>query len=227
MILIASASARVRWDWREGLARLGPVTAVDDLTSLIEVLVLRIPRVLLVDADLAGPEEIAKLRRRCPATRIVILSGPLSDDAEFALFMSGARGCCRYDAKPELQERLVKAVERGELWLRRSITSRLLDELDSRMRSDTHAKQLVADRLSHLTRREREIAVLIGAGRANKQIARELQITERTVKSHLTEIFRKLGIADRLKLALRVTGHLQPERERTADRISPSGALLQ
>src|SRR6185436_391876 len=121
VILIASASARVCWYWREGLARLGPVTAVEDLTSLIEVLVLRIPRVLLVDVDLAGPEEIAKLRRRCPATRIVILSGPLSDDAEFALFMSGARGCCRYDAKPELQERLVKAVERGELWLRRSI----------------------------------------------------------------------------------------------------------
>ena len=225
MILIASASARVRWDWREGLARLGPVTAVDGLTALIEVLALRIPRVLLVDAKLAGPDEVAELRTLCPVTRIVILSDPLSEDAEVALFMSGARGCCRYDAEPELRERLVKAVERGEVWLRRSISSRLLDELDSRTRSDAHAKRLAADRLSELTRREREIAVLIGAGRANKQIARELQITERTVKSHLTEIFRKLGIADRLKLALRVTGHLQSERERTADR--PSGALLQ
>ena len=227
MILIASASARVRWDWREGLARLGPVTAVDDLTSLIEVLARRIPRVLLVDADLAGPEEIAELKRLCPVTRIVILCDPLSDDAEFALFMSGARGCCRYDAEPELRVRLVKAVERGELWLRRSITARLLDELDSRIRNDARAKRIASDRLSHLTPREREIAALIGAGRTNKQIARELQITERTVKSHLTEIFRKLGIADRLKLALRVMGHLQFEPERATDRVSPSGMLLQ
>jgi len=125
MILIASASARVRWDWREGLARLGPVTAVDGLTALIEVLALRIPRVLLVDAKLAGPEEVAELRTLCPVTRIVILSDPLSEDAEVALFRSGARGCCRYDAEPELRERLVKAVERGEVWLRRSISSRL------------------------------------------------------------------------------------------------------
>jgi DNA-binding CsgD family transcriptional regulator len=59
----------------------------------------------------------------------------------------------------------------------------------------------------------REIATLIGAGSTNKQIARQLAITERTVKAHLTGIFRKLGIGDRLKLALRVTGQLVPERE--------------
>jgi two-component system NarL family response regulator len=60
-------------------------------------------------------------------------------------------------------------------------------------------------RLADLTRREREIAELIGNGESNKQIARQLAITERTVKAHLTEIFRKLGIADRLRLALLIT----------------------
>jgi len=157
MILIASASARVRWDWREGLARLGPVTAVDGLTALIEVLARRIPRVLLVDAKLAGPEEVAELRTLCPVTRIVILSDPLSEDAEVALFRSGARGCCRYDAEPELRVRLVKAVERGELWLRRSITARLLDELDSRIRNDARAKPKARSRAAHSSNQSRTI----------------------------------------------------------------------
>jgi DNA-binding NarL/FixJ family response regulator len=63
-----------------------------------------------------------------------------------------------------------------------------------------------------LTQREQEIAGLIGNGESNKQIARQLCITERTVKAHLTGIFRKLGIADRVRLAIRVTQR-EPERE--------------
>jgi len=62
--------------------------------------------------------------------------------------------------------------------------------------------------LANLTRREHEIATLVGNGESNKQIAQHLAITERTVKAHLTEIFRKLDVADRLKLALIVTGSL-------------------
>jgi DNA-binding NarL/FixJ family response regulator len=77
-------------------------------------------------------------------------------------------------------------------------------------------------RLANLTEREQEISVLIGSGESNKQIARRLDITERTVKAHLTEIFRKLGITDRLRLALLVTngGNLRQSRD-----LSP--ALLQ
>jgi DNA-binding NarL/FixJ family response regulator len=61
-----------------------------------------------------------------------------------------------------------------------------------------------------LTQREYEIATLVGNGETNKQIARRLDITERTVKAHLTEVFRKLDIADRLKLALIVKGSIYP-----------------
>jgi DNA-binding CsgD family transcriptional regulator len=57
-----------------------------------------------------------------------------------------------------------------------------------------------------LTEREAEIAHLVAQGNNNKQIARMLEITERTVKSHLTEVFRKVGVNDRLSLALRISG---------------------
>ena len=76
-------------------------------------------------------------------------------------------------------------------------------------------KQAISDLLANLTRRECEIATLVGNGESNKQIARRLDITERTVKAHLTEVFRKLEVADRLKLALMVKGsitHLVPSR---------------
>jgi DNA-binding NarL/FixJ family response regulator len=82
---------------------------------------------------------------------------------------------------------------------------RLLDELGVRSHGE-YAKRAAAGRLVYLTEREREIAALVGSGGTNKQIARQLDISERTVKAHLTEVFRKLGIADRLKLALLLAG---------------------
>ena len=102
-------------------------------------------------------------------------------------------------------KRVVVAVQQGELWIRRSITPRLLDELGV-MRHNFQTSRADVGRLAELTQREREIAAHVGNGESNKQIARQLSITERTVKAHLSEIFRKLGIADRLKLALQVRG---------------------
>ena len=104
------------------------------------------------------------------------------------------------------------AIEQGELWIRRSITPRLLD--GARPRDESQIKRISAGRLADLTQREREIAALIGHGESNKQIARRLAITERTVKAHLTGVFRKLGIADRLKLALQVRSQPESDRER-------------
>lgn len=94
------------------------------------------------------------------------------------------------------------AVQQGELWIRRTLTCRLLDELGLIIREKNQIKQAASNLLVNLTQREHEIATLVGNGESNKQIAQRLSITERTVKAHLTEIFRKLDVADRLKLAL-------------------------
>ena len=64
----------------------------------------------------------------------------------------------------------------------------------------------IADRLASLTPREGQIAELVASGASNKLIARQLDITDRTVKAHLSAIFQKLGVSDRLQLALYVTG---------------------
>lgn len=183
------------------------MTAVTRLDALKEELVRIKPEVLLLDLDLPdlnGTKSIAGLMKLHSATRIIALSGETSDDKELALFRIGVRACCRNDIDPQLLKSVVVAIKQGELWIRRTLTPRLLDELGARIRDDSETRRANVARLADLTRREREIAELIGSGECNKQIARQLTISERTVKAHLTEIFRKLGIADRLKLALLV-----------------------
>jgi two-component system NarL family response regulator len=194
--------------WEQGLQGVDGILTARRLDSLMEGLVLVVPQILLLDFDLPaldGPRGVANLRMANPATKIIALTGVVSDETELALFKAGVRGCCRSDVDPQLLKRIVVAIQQGELWIRRSITPRLLDELGARLRDETRTTHVVAGRLADLTLREREIAELIGNGESNKQIARQLFITERTVKAHLTGIFRKLGIGDRLSLALRVS----------------------
>lgn len=217
MILIASSSSDMLARWEQGLQGDDVILTVRRLDSLREGLLRAMPQVLLLDFDLPGldgPKGIAGLRKSSPATKIIAVTGIVSDEMELAMFKAGVRGCCRSDIDPQLLKRIVAAVEQGELWIRRSITPRLLDELGARLRDETRTTHGVAGRLAGLTPREREIAELIGNGENNKQIARRLFITERTVKSHLTGIFRKLGILGRLNLALRVSGRPDADGQR-------------
>jgi DNA-binding NarL/FixJ family response regulator len=225
VILIASASQPLLTAWKQELQSLSSVLAVTETDSLGEALFRIRPHVLLIDLelpDLGGTQGIARLWRRYRATRIVVCSTALSDDAELALFLGGVRGCCQRDIDPQLLKRVVVAALDGELWIRRSLTHRLLDELAARAGPQGATASAAASRLANLTEREHEISVLIGSGESNKQIARRLVITERTVKAHLTEIFRKLGIADRLRLALLVNNVSDLRQLR-----GPSPALLQ
>ncbi|MFI4923251.1 MAG: response regulator transcription factor, partial [Burkholderiales bacterium] len=130
------------------------------------------------------------------------------DETEWELFKAGVRGCCKKDIEPKQLNYVIAAIQQGELWIRRTLTCRLLDELGIIAHEKNQIKQAASNLLANLTRREHEIATLVGSGESNKQIAQRLAITERTVKAHLTEIFRKLDVADRLKLALIVTGSM-------------------
>lgn len=201
-ILLASPSTDRLCSWKQSLEVFSAATVVTNLDALKEELVRIKPEVLLLDLDLPdldGTKGIARLMKLNPATRIIALSEEKSDDGELALFRIGVRACCCRDIDLQLLKSVVAAVKQGELWIRRTLTPRLLDELGARIRDDSESRRAT---IARLTRREREIADLIGKGECNKQIARQLTITESTVKAHLTEIFRKLGIADRLKLAL-------------------------
>jgi two-component system NarL family response regulator len=216
MILIASALPEVVGSWERALEGMAVVLGVRQFDSLKQGVTRLAPTLLLLDLELPGLDGargVAAVRRASPATKIIVFSRTASDDVEIAVFKLGVRGCARRDIEPQLLKRIVAAVEQGELWIRRSITPRLLDDLGARFRED-HGVSVTGDDLALLTEREREIVRLIGSGESNKQIARELCITERTVKAHLTGIFRKLGVADRVRLALRVASRPDYRSER-------------
>jgi DNA-binding NarL/FixJ family response regulator len=122
---------------------------------------------------------------------------------------------------PELIHKVLDAIDQGQIWVRSSFIPTLLEELSKQAKrkinvsQDALAESTVEilpavsheNPLSILTQREREIATLVGQGECNKRIAQCLQISEQTVKAHLTVIFRKLNVTDRVHLALRVTQH--------------------
>ena len=150
---------------------------------------------------LNGSFGIPALRRICAETKVIILAGEITEQVEWELVKAGIRGCCHKGADPLLIRQVVEAVKEGELWIRRTLTSRLIDELGkTSLKINTYSGKL--DFLNKLTQREYDIAERVGNGECNKSIAQACGITERTVKAHLTEIFQKLGVTDRLNLAL-------------------------
>ena len=201
-------------NWETGLNGYVQLSYIKNLNSLRDEMLRLKPDVLLLDQDLPqleGVRGIIGLRRLSPATKIVMLGGAnSSDDIEWAFFKAGVRGCCRRDIDSESLKALILAVQNGELWIRRTLTYRLLEQLGeaSNKRIDLTYLGLLAS----LTQREYEIAVRVSIGENNKRIANALKITERTVKAHLTEIYRKLGDVDRLKLALILAGDERMER---------------
>jgi DNA-binding NarL/FixJ family response regulator len=205
MIVIASHTPETLARASRAVESLAMIEAVTNLASLRTLIEKNKPRLVLLDLSLPGidaPNSVTPLQRLNLDTRIVIIGAPDCDEAELALFRQGVRGCCPVNSSDEHYQRVISAVLRGEVWIRRSLTAQLLEQLGERMRTATLSRKSEADLLAELTKREREIASLVARGENNKIIARNLDITERTVKAHLTEIFRKLEVSDRLKLAL-------------------------
>lgn len=228
MILLASSSEDTLTRWKQGVGSSAHICCTGDFGSLRNDIARTKPLILLIDYDLRGLGDtngIADLAKLSPKTRIVVLSGALSEETEWQLFKAGVRGCCQKEIDPKQLKNVIAAIRQGELWMRRTLTCRLLDELGIIALEKNQIKQAVSDLLANLTRREHEIATLVGNGESNKQIAQRLAITERTVKAHLTEIFRKLDVADRLRLALLVTGSMgTPDHARTGTNGRPTSA---
>src|SRR5690606_36030653 len=133
--------------------------------------------------------------------RILAVAPRFSESEELALLSLGVAGCCS-KALPSLSiARILQMVEDGGVW----ISHRVLPLIMKQLREKTGAqKQQQLPKPADpeeflspiLTPREREIAGLVGNGASNKAIARELNITDRTVKAHLSAIFQKLGTRD-------------------------------
>jgi DNA-binding NarL/FixJ family response regulator len=166
------------------------------------------PDVVLMDISMPVLDGIAATKRVAAAAgapRVVVLTSFSDRDRILGALDAGAVGYLLKDAEPDELVRGVRAAARGESPLDPKAATTVLSARPKRRSGGAE----------DLSPREREVLALVAAGLPNKLIARRLEITEKTVKSHLTRIFREIGVTDRTQAALWAERHgLGPERRR-------------
>ena len=153
------------------------------------------PDVVLMDLvmpRLDGVSAMRELRERAPATRVVVLTSFLDDERLLPAIRAGAAGYLLKNVQPRELARAVRLAAGGEALIDPAVAARLVDSLVEDRRGEK----------PELTRREQEVLDLIGRGFANKRIALELGIAEKTVKTHVGHVLAKLGVSDRTQAAL-------------------------
>jgi NarL family two-component system response regulator LiaR len=154
------------------------------------------PDVVLLDLAmprLDGVAALPRLREAAPAARVIVLTSFGEDDRVFAALRAGAAGFLLKDVEPAELVRGIRTAHAGQAPLSPAVAARVVEEL-------AHPGRRAGG--DELTPRELEVLRLIAGGRSNKRIALELGVAEKTVKTHVSHVLAKLGLADRTQAAL-------------------------
>jgi DNA-binding NarL/FixJ family response regulator len=165
--------------------------AADGLAAVAAADELR-PDVVLLDLKMPGADGVVALRglrESGNAARVLVITSFTEPAAVLPAVRAGAAGYVYKDVDPPALAAAIRAVHAGHVLLHPDV-ARLLADGETRLTA------------VHLTPREREVLAAIARGRANREIARELALAEKTVKTHVSAILRKLGVQDRTQAAL-------------------------
>lgn len=169
-----------------------------------------LPDVLLLDINmpkLNGLEVAARLKEIHPEVRILALT--IHDDENYMMKMiqSGAAGYLLKDVEPSMMVQAIRRVYAGESYVEPSLTKKLFRGITSQEEQKLSPQPPGTVESDKLSAREIEVLRLIGKGMSNAEIARELFLSEKTVKNHLTNIFRKIQVTDRTQAVLFAIKH--------------------
>ena len=221
-VLIADDHVIFRGALRELLQGESPFQVVGEAADGAEAVTLTSglePDIVLLDLAmprLSGLEVLRALSQSIASRRIIILTAQIDHAQIVEALQLGARGIIIKDASVELLFQGIRAVVAGEHWVGRERVANLTQFFQS-----TRAGVRSTKRTFGLTPREFEVIWAVVAGDSNKDIAQRLSISQDTTKHHLSNIFDKLGVSNRLELALFAYNH------RLVDNVSGAVGMLQ
>ncbi|WP_370221825.1 response regulator [Cytobacillus sp.] len=169
----------------------------------VEMMQTNQPDVVLMDLDMPvmnGIEATKQIKASCPEVKIMILTSFSDQDHVIPAIEAGASGYQLKDIEPDILVQAIIQLMKGENQLHPKATSHLLTHL-------TNKNSIERQPLEELTKRELEVLREIAKGKSNKEIASSLYITEKTVKTHVSNLLSKLELADRTQAALYAVRH--------------------
>jgi DNA-binding NarL/FixJ family response regulator len=206
-VLLADDHAIFRDGLRKLLENEDDITIVGEASNgnqAIQLLTKLKPDILLLDLRMPDKDGLAVLEEvnfDSMPTRVIVLTATEDDREVVRAVRMGARGIVLKDSATELLLKSIRTVHAGEIWLDKKKTSDVIEAFKKSAESGPRReKPLLSDR-------EKEIVQLVAQGFRNREIGEKLFISEQTVKNHLHNIFDKLGVSDRLELALYAIHH--------------------
>ncbi len=182
-----------------GYPHLDVVAETESCEGALALVKRERPDVLLLDiflSDQSSIDCIPSLRAQNPKTRILMLTGAPDTALHARAMAQGAQGVVRKEESPEVLLQAIEHVHAGHLWF-----GAHFDLASHPAPAENAEEKALSEELASLTAREREVIKLIGEGLKNKAIASRMGVSDKTVQNHLTSIFRKLDVNDRLELA--------------------------
>ena len=163
------------------------------------------PNLIILDillGDVDGLTILPELREVAKDARVLVLTGLRGLETQRRAMLAGAMGVVLKEHAAEVLLKAIEKVHHGEVWMDRLMMGGLLDEMTRAPAIDPEEAKIQS-----LTEREREVIKLIAEGLRNRQIGERLSIAETTVTHHLSSIFSKLGVSDRLELVIYAFSH--------------------
>jgi DNA-binding NarL/FixJ family response regulator len=192
-VLNQQASIQVVGEAADGMEAIEKTVNLDPDVVMMD---LRLPRV-------DGLTVLRSIHTRAPRSKVILFSGADNKDEFVEAMKLGCSGILSKESAINLIERSIAKVYAGEIWLDSNTTAAVIRQFASPAEFPAPANNGKSSReRAQLSQREREIIILIAQGYKNKEIAEKMFITEQTVKNHLHNVFDKLGVSDRLELAL-------------------------
>jgi two-component system nitrate/nitrite response regulator NarL len=183
------------------------VAMASNRQEALELAASEAPTLILLELELGderGLTFLPELREAATNARVLVLTGSKDAEAHRQAIKIGAVGVVLKDQKPEVLIKAIEKVHAGEVWVDRATMGNVLTEMTRRK---TNEPDPDGEKIKSLTDREHQVIALIAEGLKNKQIATRLFISETTVTHHLSSIFSKLEVSDRLELVIFAFGH--------------------